>query len=80
MIIDKKPPEGGYGADLYITFKKRDSTWTEPVWLGANINTDKLETNAYVTPDNKYMFFTRNFDIYWIKAGFINEVKTKLKE
>lgn len=78
LILDKRPPDGGYGADLYISFKKGDSIWTEPAWLGDKINTDKLETNAYVTPDGKYMFFTRSFDIYWVDAGFIDEIKKKV--
>ena len=78
IIFDKKPPAGGYGADLYISFQKTDSTWTEPVWLGDKINTDKIETNAYVTPDGKYMFFTRSFDIYWVDAAFIGDINMKV--
>ena len=78
IIFDKKPPDSGYGADLYITFRKPDSTWTKPAWLGDKINTDKLETNASVTADKKFMFFTRNFDIYWVKADFINQISKEL--
>ena len=66
IIFDKRPPNGGYAADLYITFQKDDATWSEPTWLDDIINTNKTETNAYVTPDEKYMFFTRGFDIYWV--------------
>jgi len=49
--------------------------WTDPVRLGDKINTMALETNAFVTPDGKYMFFTRKFDIYWVEAKFIDELK-----
>jgi hypothetical protein len=75
IIFDKRPPNGGYAADLYISFHKEGDTWSEPIWLNTNINTDKTETNAFVTPDGKYMFFTRNFDIYWVKADFIDRLK-----
>ena len=78
FIFDKRPPNGGYGADLYITYQKKDGNWTEPIWLNNKINTDKMETNAYVTPDNKYMFFTRGFDIYWVKADFVNDLRKQV--
>jgi hypothetical protein len=42
--------------------------------LGENINTPALETNAFITPDGKYMFFTRSFDIYWVKADFLKKL------
>jgi hypothetical protein len=75
IIFDKRPPNGGYAADLYISFQEEGDIWSKPVWLNTSINTDKTETNAYVTPDGKYMFFTRNFDIYWVKADFIEKLK-----
>ena len=78
IIFDKRPLGGGQGADLFIAFRKLDSTWTEPVSLGEEINTTKLETNAYVTPDEKYMFFTRQFDIYWVKADFIEKIRKQV--
>ena len=59
-------------------FQKDDATWSEPTWLDDIINTNKTETNAYVTPDEKYMFFTRGFDIYWVKADFISDVKKRV--
>ena len=77
MIFDKRPTTKGNPADLYITFRISDNTWTEPVSLGEEINTLALETNAFVTYDEKYMFFTRKFDIYWVKADFIGKIKNQ---
>jgi len=76
IIFDKRPQNGSYGADLFITYQKNDGSWTQPVPLNDSINTSSMETNAYVTPDRKYMFFTRNFDIYWVKCNFV-QVKKK---
>lgn len=77
--------EGGYGAqELYISFKNDDGSWTNPQNLGANINTDLGEVCPTVTPDGKYMFFTRNNngagekwtgDIYWVSTSFIDSLK-----
>jgi hypothetical protein len=78
MIFDKRPMIEGNPADLFITFCRPDDTWTEPVRLGEAINTSAMETNASVTPDGKYMFFTRKFDIYWVKADFIQHIKNQV--
>ncbi|MCI0515741.1 hypothetical protein L0128_21210, partial [candidate division KSB1 bacterium] len=80
LIFDHRPATGGNGADLYITFQKADRTWTRPVDLGEKINTTALETNAFVTPDQKYLFFTRQFDIYWVKADFIELLQKQVLE
>ncbi len=80
MIFDKRPMIEGNPADLYITFRNSDDTWTEPVRLGEQINTSAMEGNAFVTPDGKYMFFTRKFDVYWVKADFIGIIKNQLFE
>ncbi len=80
LIFDNHPVSGGKGADLFITFQKADSTWTKPVSLGEKINTSALETNAFVTPDQKYLFFTRQFDIYWVKMDFIEQIRQQILE
>jgi hypothetical protein len=54
--------EGGYGdGDIYISFRKNDETWTDPVNLGPTINgVNSQERFPYVSPDNKYLFFGSN--------------------
>jgi hypothetical protein len=65
----------GYGqADQYISYN-RNGSWTNPKNLGPSINTNAIEYGSYVSPDNKYYFFSRPAgwgpsspaDIYWIK-------------
>lgn len=64
--------------DLYISFRKGDQ-WTEAINMGPKINTSFSERFARVSPDGKYLFFgsTRNgnFDIFWIDAKIIEELK-----
>jgi hypothetical protein len=68
--------------DLYISFhdNKKD-TWSEPVSMGASINTMAQETYPVVSPDGKYLFFTRwtddknDMDVYWVSAKIIDEIK-----
>lgn len=57
--------------DLFVSFKITDSTWTNPHDLGSTINTSDWEYGVYVSPDNKYLFFSRSgqttTNIYWAK-------------
>ena len=56
----------GNRKDILISYKENDS-WSSPKNLGYPVNTKVGETNAYVSPDEKYLFFTRKADIYWVK-------------
>ncbi len=46
------------GADYYVVFRAEDDTWSQPINLGAEINTPRGgEWSPYVSPDGKYLFF-----------------------
>jgi len=78
--------EGGFGdSDIYISFKQKDGTWGNGINLGDKINTDAWEASASITPDGKYLFFSRNVgsdayenvDVFWVDAKDIMELKNK---
>ncbi|MCP4460763.1 MAG: OmpA family protein [Cytophagales bacterium] len=46
--------------DLYITFQKRDGTWTEPKNLGGDINTVGEEESPFLADDTKTLYFSTN--------------------
>ena len=69
---------GGTETDLYLTLQRPDGTWTKPRNMGPRINTGYYEFGARISPDKKYMFFTRSTgwnlglgrdkgDIYWVE-------------
>ncbi len=72
---------GGYGgADLYICYKLKDGSWSEPKNLGPKINTGATERFPSVTPDGKYLFFLRvsgGSDFCWVDAKIIEDLKPK---
>lgn len=73
---------GGQGiADLYISFRQKDGSWSDALNMGDTINTDMLERFPSVSPDGKYLFFTRNngevSDFYWVDAGIIAKLSHK---
>lgn len=85
LIFDSKR-EGGYGdSDIYISFRKQDDSWGNPINLGDKINTEAWEACASITPDGKYLFFNRNMgsdeyenvDIFWVSSQVIEELRPK---
>ncbi|MBN1548794.1 MAG: PD40 domain-containing protein [Syntrophaceae bacterium] len=78
-------PDSDQG-DLFISFRQPDDGWTDPVGLGEPINSKELERFPAITPDGKYLFFTRNTnlpgyiydeDVYWVSAAIIGKLKAE---
>ena len=79
MVFNDAFRPGGQGyADLYLTLRLPDGTWSKPRNLGPKINSKYIEFGARISPDKKYMFFTRSTgwnlgsgrdtaDIYWVE-------------
>ncbi|KZS41064.1 hypothetical protein AWE51_23185 [Aquimarina aggregata] len=82
--------DSGYGnADIYVSFRQKDDSWSKAINLGENINTEASEYGASVTPDGKYLFFNRNVgkvkptdkyentDMFWVDAQVIERLRSK---
>ena len=61
--------------DLYISFRDKTGNWSESVNMGDSINTEKHELCPFVSPDGKYLFYTRNQDIYWVSTNILGKYK-----
>lgn len=82
LIFDSNGRPDSYGAaDLYISFRKKDGSWSKAVNMGDRINTKHGELLGNVSPDGRWMFFTRNanknMDIYWVDAKIIDDLRQK---
>jgi OmpA-OmpF porin, OOP family len=44
--------------DIYASFLEDDGTWTEPMNLGDDINTDATETTPFLAADGKTLYFS----------------------
>ncbi|NVO20181.1 MAG: T9SS type A sorting domain-containing protein [Bacteroidetes bacterium] len=80
IFISETRTPGMGGWDLWISFRKQDSSWSDPANMGADINTTDDEYGPRVTIDGKYLFFTREkpgstMDIYWVSSGIIDSLK-----
>ncbi len=66
--------------DLYVSYRKKDRSWSLPQRLNEQINSPEIEQRPFVSPDNDYLFFSRmsvsrenaepsyESDIYWVST------------
>ena len=71
--------DGAQTSRLFVSFSRKDGSWSEPVDLGNGINATGTELIAKVSPDGRHLFFQRkvngNTDIYWVDARVIEAVR-----
>jgi len=72
----RKEGFGGEG-DLYVSFKSENGNWSNAYNLGGQVNGPGTEFCASISPDGKYIFYTKNRDIYWVSAKIIENLKPK---
>ena len=80
MIVTNRPGLG-------ISYRKNDGSWTNPVNFGPNIDFGLGSWGPYVTPDNKYLFYSTgtkpdysDVSVYWVRIdGVIDSLKSLSK-
>lgn len=90
LIWDVKREDGYGGSDIYISFRQKDGSWLPAMNMGAQINTAYHESGAGLTPDGKYLFFSRGeWEVredgttnwvgksYWVDAQVIENLRPK---
>ena len=79
LLFSSMRPDGNGDFDLYVSYKKKDGTWTKAKNLGDTINTSARESISVVSPDGNYLFFMsrRNGigELFWVDARIIEELK-----
>jgi len=92
LIFTSERPGGHGNSDLYIVFKKQDGGWTEPVNMerngsGININNKYTnETDPSLSPDGRFLFFSRHTstatseqeNVYWVSTKIIDDIKKEV--
>jgi hypothetical protein len=83
LLFSSFRAEGHGDFDIYVSFRKKDGSWTKARNLGETINTSARETTSVVSPDGKYLFFMsrRNGigEYFWVDAKIIEKIKTSIK-
>ncbi|MCH9648672.1 MAG: hypothetical protein K0U98_10565 [Deltaproteobacteria bacterium] len=72
LIFSSGRPDGLGNGDLYVSFRTADGGWTEAKNMGPGINTEFQDYCPFVTRDGRYLFYSRNRDIYWVDASILD--------
>lgn len=74
-------------SDLFISYCNANNEWIQPQKLDSTINTKDWELRPFVSPDKKYLFFTRmhfgklgviESDIYWVSTkNILKQIKNR---
>ena len=65
--------------DIFVAFRNDDGTWGSPRDLGPAVNTEYSETCPSLSPDGRYLFFSRYDEpgklsnIYWVSTEVITK-------
>jgi hypothetical protein len=77
LLLHAIREDGLGGWDLYVSFRDAAGGWSRPQNLGGPVNSPSAEGNATFSPDGKYLFFTRDGDIYWVSARIIGTMRSR---
>jgi hypothetical protein len=76
--------KGGFGqGDLCVCFNDGRGNWSKAYNLDSAINTEYFEYGPFISPDEKYLFFSRRekwenaafSDIYWVSLKVIDKYR-----
>jgi len=71
------------GDGLYLSFKRPNGSWTEPVLINNLLTPVSFKRYPGVSPDGRFLFYVgraktnAHRDIYWVEAGIIEEFKSR---
>ena len=77
ILFDSLRPSEFEHGGIYVSFRKEDGTWSEAANLGSKINATHSHISS-LSPDGKYIYFSRENDIWWVSARIIQELRDKL--
>ena len=81
MLFNSPRPGSHTQNDIWVSFRRSDGGWGEPINLGPRINRDaKAILCPTVSPNGKYLFFTRFQEdntglVYWVRSRVIEELR-----
>ena len=88
LLFNSRHRPGGYGgADLYVSFRQPGGSFGAPVNLGPEVNSADFDLAPVVSPDGKYLFFTRlgrdsdgsmTGTPYWVSSKVIEAARTSI--
>jgi Tol biopolymer transport system component len=67
------------GKGIHISFRKPDGSWSDPSRLGSEINSTSAQRFPQLSPDGKYLFFSKEGGgarhIYWVDSKVLKQYR-----
>jgi outer membrane protein OmpA-like peptidoglycan-associated protein len=60
LILSVEREDSRGGRDLYVSFMKNDSTWTEPLSMGGVVNSAGEESAPFLAADDQTLYYSSN--------------------
>lgn len=60
---------------IYISYKDKNGEWGIPIDLSLKMNFHESSKFPYVSPDNKFLFFSSGDNIYWVDSEIIKVIR-----
>lgn len=57
---------------IYLSFKNENGEWGNPIDLSLKMNFTKSSKFPYISPDNRFLFFSSGENIYWIDSKILD--------
>ncbi|MFC2151689.1 hypothetical protein ACFLSE_04105 [Bacteroidota bacterium] len=77
IIFDSKVSFNPDNEDLFVSFSLKNGNWSKAFNLGETVNTPTTEMCPALSPDNKYLFYHSQGDIYWVDINIIEQFRPK---
>jgi len=60
---------------IYICLRDEQDNWSEPININEVIGYDSDSRDPYISPDQKYLFFSSGNNIYWVSTEVIDNIR-----
>ena len=64
----------GGESDIYVAFRNRKGTFSDALSLRCKVNGPGADFGASISPDGKYIFFTKHRDIYQVSTDILKKL------
>ena len=83
LIVTRLKNQEDGETDLFVSFAQEDGSWGTLLDLGPTINTEGYEFGPTISPDGKFLFFSRRDEwqnakfsnIYWVSTKLVDSVR-----
>lgn len=77
LFCSSRPDMEEKDMKLFLSFRKGENTWDEPVNLNKILGIESPAKYPYVSPDENFLFFLNKGNIYWVDIKIIEQLRIR---